>query len=107
MLYDSSRAVQEFEPVAVIRQLGSPPLVEVRNTLLVGEAIEYMPRGTALQPVTVTAMRDAEGRQRIRANPGNRLYLETEPRLNEAEVHGILRRRRLDKNSMTGSHNEA
>ncbi len=107
MLYDSSRAVQEFEPVAVIRELGITPLVEVRNTLLAGEAIEYMPRGTALQPVTVIAMRDAEGRELLRANPGNRLYLETEPGLNEAEVHGILRRKRLDKTSLDESHHGA
>jgi U32 family peptidase len=94
MLYDSSRASQEYEPVAVIRAGGEAPLVEIRNTLAVGETVEYMPRGIAAVPLRVTAMRDPAGQFLLRANPGNHLHLHTEPGLTTAEAPGIIRRRR-------------
>ena len=42
MNYSFSRAEQAYEPVAVIRDTGKAPLVEIRNTTFVGEDIEYM-----------------------------------------------------------------
>lgn len=94
MLYDSSRAVQSFEPVAVIRASGREPLVELRNQLAVGERIEYMGRGIEVLPLTVTALRGEDGQGLDKGNPGNRVFLATEPPLTTGEMNAILRRRR-------------
>ncbi len=94
MLYETSRAEQTVEPVAVIRDGGPTPLVEIRNRLRVGELIEYMGRGMVLQPVVVEAMYSEKKEHHPVANPGNRVYLHTRPELKDCEVHGILRRRR-------------
>jgi hypothetical protein len=64
MICLSSRAEQSYEPVAVIREGGLEPLVEIRNTF-------------ELLPLTIVAMKDEEGRDVFRANPGNRVILIT------------------------------
>ncbi len=97
MIYSSSRAVQAYEPVAVIRKVGAIPLVEIRNTLLDGTVIEYMSRRMDVSEFKVTAMIDEEGRRVMKANPGNRLFLKTEPDLALGEVNGILRRKKEEK----------
>jgi len=94
MLYTSSRAVQAYEPVAVIREAGAVPLVEIRNTLFDGTVIEYMSRGAGVSEFMITVMIDEEGRRVEKANPGNRLFLKTEPDLTAGEVNGILRRKK-------------
>jgi U32 family peptidase len=95
MLYQTSRAAQDYEPVAVILQPTVPPLVEMRNRVIVGEQIEFMHRGIGVQELTVTALRDEEGNLLEKANPGNRISLETDPVLQSAQANGILRRKRL------------
>lgn len=95
MLYTSSRAVQQVEPVAVIREEGASPLVEIRNVLEQGSHIEYMLPGIDSVPLTVTRMETEGGGETVRANPGNRVRLHTEPSLLQGRVNGILRR---DKN---------
>ncbi len=97
MLYYSSRAEQQVEPVAVIREVGDHPLVEVRNVLKTGERIEYMAPGIDLVPLTVEAMHDQKGEPVVRANPGNLVHLTTAPAFSTAEKNGILRRRRPDR----------
>ena len=94
MLYQSSRAVQNSEPVAVIVQSGREPLVEVRNQVTVGEEIEYMGRGIAVQPLTLVGLRDDEGNVLEKANPGNRVYCSTAPEIQGGEPHAILRRQK-------------
>ncbi len=94
MIYTSSRAVQSYEPVAVVRQPGEPPLVEIRNQLTPGEHIEYMQQGMGLTPVRIVSMQDESGNPVIKANPGNLILLKTEPQLSEAVAHGILRRQK-------------
>lgn len=94
MIYTSSRAEQSYEPVAVIRQQGTAPLVEIRNQLTPGEHIEYMQRGIGLIPVTIVSMQDEAGNSIVKANPGNLVNLETEPQLRQAVAHGILRRKK-------------
>lgn len=94
MIYTSSRAEQSYEPVAVIRQQGDAPLVEVRNQLTPGEHIEYMQRGIELLAVRIISMQDEAGSFIVKANPGNRVILTTEPPLNQAAIHGILRRQK-------------
>ncbi|OGR16413.1 MAG: peptidase U32 [Desulfobacterales bacterium GWB2_56_26] len=96
MIYTSSRAEQSFEPVAVILEPGNDLLVEMRNQLTVGEEVEYMSRGIEVVSVTVTGMRDEEGAV-VKANPGNRIRLTTEPPLAAGETNGILRRRKITK----------
>ncbi len=95
MLYQSSRASQSYEPVAVVLQPGTAPLVELRNQLAPGEQVEYMHRGITVQPLQITGMRDEEGKNLEKGNPGNRIYLVTEPELQLGEKNGILRRRRI------------
>ena len=92
MLYTTSRAVQPAEPVAVVCRTGDRPLVEVRNVLATGEPIEYMATGIESLPVTLLAMHNENGEEITRANPGNRVYLTTEPPLTAVRENGILRR---------------
>ena len=94
MIYSSSRAEQGYEPVAVIRQTGTAPFVEIRNTVHPGEEIEYMLRGINCNSVTITRLEDEEGRVIEKANPGNKLFVYTEPELIECEVNAILRRKK-------------
>lgn len=92
MIYSSSRAVQTYEPVAVIREIGAVPLVEIRNTVVGGTVIEYMGRRADVPKFKITAMSDEEGRAVLKANPGNRIFLKTEPDLAFGKVNSILRR---------------
>ncbi|MFW2367173.1 MAG: peptidase U32 family protein [Desulforhopalus sp.] len=94
MIYSSSRAEQRYEPVGVVRQSGEVQLVEIRNTVLPGEAIEFMMQGAELVPVTVAAMLDEEGRTLEKAHPGNMVTLTTEPKFTNVPVNTILRRKK-------------
>ncbi len=93
MNYTTSRVIQTYEPVAVIRRAGERPLVEIRNTMLPGTEIEYMQQGLSALPVRITVMHDEEGNAVLKANPGNRVFLTTDPALTAAEELGILRRK--------------
>lgn len=94
MIYASSRAVQSYEPVAVIRQPGNTPLVEIRNQVEPGEQIEYMQQGIGLIPITIISMQDEAGNSIAKANPGNLVVINTNPQLSEGVIHGILRRKK-------------
>jgi len=96
MIYHTSREQQTVLPVAVIKEAGKFPLVEVRNVLKTGDMIEYMGTGIEVDAVTVAAMRTEKGEEISRANPGNRVFLSTEPTLTGAEVNGMLRRREIE-----------
>lgn len=92
MVYHASREVQTVHPVAVIREEGDSPLVEARNVLQTGEVIEYMLPGIEVIELKVVAMRTEQGEERTRANPGNMVFLTTEPLLSGGLRNGILRR---------------
>lgn len=94
MIYTSSRLSQVYEPVAVIREIEKQLLVEIRNTVIAGETIEYMDRSATCIKTSITSMTDVDGMSVEKANPGNRLYLHLEPPLEAAEVNGILRRKK-------------
>ena len=94
MLYETSRATQSAEPVAVVCRGGDRPLVEVRNALETGDVISYMGQGVDLLSVTVITMQTEKGAFVKRANPGNRVVLATSPPLIGAEEMAILRRDR-------------
>ncbi len=96
MLYETSRAEQLIEPVAVVRKAATNPLVEIRNRVSVGEKLEYMGKGISLQNVRIAAMINESGEMLESANPGNLVRLETTPILTECEIHGILRREKAD-----------
>ena len=95
MIYASSRTAQTYEPVAVIREAGAIPLVEIRNTVFAGGQIEYMKRSVGVVALEIIGMTDEEGREIAKANPGNRLFLKTEPDLAFGEVNSILRRKKI------------
>jgi len=94
MLYTRSRVDMDVEPVAVIRQEGAVPLVETRNVLEKGDKIEYMLAGIDYIPCMVTGMETEKGEEIKRANPGNRVFLHTEPILHQGRLNGILRRKK-------------
>ena len=74
MVYHASREDQNVHPVAVIREEGEHPLVEIRNVMESGDIIEYMLPGIEAIGLTVVAMRDEKGTLIQRANPGNMVF---------------------------------
>ncbi len=92
MLYTGSRVTMQVEPVAVIREEGDAPLVEARNVLESGDTIEYMLPGTECIPLLLQFMETEKGERIDRANPGNRVFLHTEPALDRGRLNGIIRR---------------
>ena len=94
MLYQAPRATQPCEPIAVIREAGDRPLVEVRNTLASGELAEHMGRGIEVLPFRITAMQNERFEYLSRANPGERVILTTDPPLAQGRINDILRRTR-------------
>ncbi len=92
MIYTTTRVDMEVEPVAVIRKEGAAPFVEARNVLETGDSIEYMLPGMECIPVVVRRMETEKGEETERANPGNRIFLHTDPPLEQGKLNGILRR---------------
>lgn len=92
MIYTATRVDMEVEPVAVIRREGAAPLVEARNVLETGDAIEYMLPTIDCIPLLVKRMETESGEETVRANPGNRVLLYTDPPLEQGKLNGILRR---------------
>lgn len=99
MLYYDSRADQAYEPVAVVRDPQHDGIVvDIRNTLFPGEAVEYMGRGSETKPCSIVRIVDEDGNDIKKAHPGNRLIIMVEPSINSIETHGIFRRvRSTDK----------
>ena len=93
MLYDQPRVAPTHQPVAIVRQAGDRPLVEVRNPLEIGEEIEYLGKELVEQYSRITAMTDADGVALERANPGNMVTLQVAPAPRHWAVNALLRRR--------------
>ena len=93
MNYLTSRATQSYEPVAVVIEPGAPPLVEIRNTLFPGTAVEYMGRGISTCATTVRALYDLDGNLLEKVNPGNRVRMICDPPITGQERLAILRRK--------------
>ncbi len=91
MLYDTMRTDQPYAPVGIVREV-EPLLIEARNVLETGDRIEYLDH--ELEPVscTVISMATVDGIAKDRANPGNRVTIETDPVLNTPEINSILRK---------------
>lgn len=92
MLYNSSRAEQLIEPVAVIREIDERILVEIRNTVFVGEHISFMEKGLTAQDVDIVSMYSEKDELVEKANPGNRVFITTDPAILKPTVNGIFRR---------------
>lgn len=95
MLYTASRAEQCIEPVAVMREKGRTPLVEVRNTLFTGEKIEFMEQGDNSQKMQLVSMHLEDGTKIEKAHPGNRVFIETDTAVEKPFIHGIFRREKV------------
>lgn len=93
MNYETSRAVQTYEPVAVLRNPGYRPLVEVRNTLFPDTDIEFMDRSMKNVPFRITAIHDESGNVLQKANPGNRVFLSCDTSCENCDEFGIFRRK--------------
>ncbi|WP_205749382.1 U32 family peptidase [Desulfopila sp. IMCC35008] len=93
MNYITSRVEQTYEPVAVIRRPGESHFVEIRNTLFPGEEVEFMGKGFGVKSTRIVGMYDEEGNKVEKANPGNRVLLQTDPVAPEYPIHTILRRK--------------
>lgn len=93
MNYTTSRAVQSYEPVAVIREPGRTPLVEIRNTIVSPAEIEYMGRTIEVSKHKVLEMSDSDGNLVHKAHPGNRLRLTLDRPVPDMEKHAIFRRK--------------
>jgi putative protease len=91
MLYDTMRTDQPYAPVGIVRDV-EPLLIEARNVLKTGDQVEYL--GRTLLPVacTVISMTTVDGAVTKRANPGNRVIIETDPVLETAKINSILRK---------------
>ena len=91
MLYDRMRIEQGFVPAGIIRA-ASPCLVETRHAISVGDQVEYLGRTIEPESVTVSAIQLEDGAPVLRANPGSRVILHTEPPLAAIEPHSLLRK---------------
>lgn len=101
MIYESSRLEQAFEPVAVVRQPASPGesvFVEIRNTLFLGEDVEYMGKvfSKKQERLRVRKIFTEDGIGLVKANPGNRLFLLLDGTDQGYELHGIFRRKKSE-----------
>ena len=94
MLYHSSRYDQIYEPVAVVRNSCGEMCLEVRNVLESGEKIEYMQKGIDCRQITLVRMKDLNGNEVVRANPGNVVVPVFDRIPDGLELHGIFRRRK-------------
>jgi putative protease len=93
MLFDSARAEQRCELVALVRAAGAVPLIEARNRFAVGDELEYLLPGLAALPARVTALVSERGENPPFVNPGQMARLHTQPALPQAMPYGLLRRR--------------
>jgi putative protease len=95
MIYDSSRFEQAYVPVAVVRGTGSKGLeVELRNVCHKGEEIEYMGPGLEVDRFIIEQMRDSEGREVERANPGDLLSWRVQGADLEFLVNSMFRKKK-------------
>jgi putative protease len=79
MLYDRSHIAPTHEPVGIVREGGDQPLVEMRNQLFPGNAIEYLGRGFHSTCHRVEKIIDDQNEEMPKGNPGNLVRLQLSP----------------------------
>ena len=94
MIYDTMRERQSWVPVGIVRGV-DPLVIETRNPLEPGETVEYLGRDPEPLVCRVAGMETEDGEPVHRANPGNRIVLHTDPVLEQAERHSILRKQHI------------
>ena len=91
MLYDTIRTHQGYVPAGIV--IGTDPLViDVRNPIESGDRLEYLHRDIDPLSCTVISMEDDHHRPVMRANPGTRIILRTDPLPDEPTVHSLFRK---------------
>ena len=92
MLYEGAAVRYEYAPVGIVREAGAMPLVEMRNPLNLGDTVEYLGPGLANLPARVTAIRDQEGHELVRANPNSLVHLTVTPPATAWHPPGLIRK---------------
>lgn len=93
MLHHSTRLVQRYVPVAIVRT-ARPLMVESRHVFEVGDALECLvPERLEPLRIRVRALEDAAGQRVERALPGRLLHLQTESGLEGLAPCTLLRKR--------------
>jgi len=92
MIYNRPRIEQPWTPVGIVRG-AQPLLIEARNVLERGDRIEYLGPGLLTLSCVVTRMTLEDGASIVRANPGNRVLLTTEPPVPAPEANSIFRKK--------------
>ena len=92
MLHDRMRVEQEWVPAGIVRQTESL-LIETRNVLELGNTVEYMGRNLETTKCTVVSISLEDGCEIDRANPGNRVIINTEPVIFKPELNSIIRKK--------------
>lgn len=95
MLYGGVRVEQTHAPIGIVREPGEKPLVEMRNPLNKGERIELLGHNFCQWAIQVVGITTAKGESIDRANPGNLVYLETDPVLDLWQRNDLLRRKSI------------
>lgn len=94
MIYEGIKVEQTHAPVGILQSITDGlPLVEIRNPLFPGETIEFLARDFTDHPVRVEMILSQKGEKLEKANPGNMVFLQTEPPIEGWEKIGLLRRK--------------
>ncbi len=92
MMHDRMRIEQPWVPAGIVRQ-AEPLLIETRNVLETGDSIEYLGRNMRTISCSVLAMTREDGTSLERANPGQRVELQTDPEVIEPELNSLFRKK--------------
>ncbi len=92
MLYQGIKYEQTHAPVGVVREVGTDKFIEVRNQLFVGDTIEHMELGFRQSEIKIVSMVNQQGEALIKANPGQLITIQTEPKLSEMHENDLFRR---------------
>ena len=91
MLYTGPKVTQEYVPAAIIRKVGLPVVIEVRNVIRPGDSLEYMAPGLENINFTVDEVQSLNGNSLEQANPNMEVYMFTSTKI-EWHEHGLIRR---------------
>ncbi len=96
MLYTGPKVTQEYVPAAIIRKVGEPVIIEVRNVIRPGDELEYMAPGLENIVFTVAEVQSLNGNPLEQANPNMEVLLFTSVAIDWHE-HGLIRRVQIKK----------
>ncbi len=91
MLYDTMRTDQGHVPAGIVCAV-DPLVIDVRNPIECADTLEYLCREIEPRICTVISMETEDHRPVERANPGNRVVLQTSPPLADVKIHSLFRK---------------